>query len=155
MGAYRDQDAQEVCAICSTLTTDACLRCATPLCAEHRPAEALRCAACEEEYAPVLARRDQRLSQLNKTRRQRSIVAALQLTIIPIVLFWGHGPMWLIAALLAAYLVSLPAIGFDEAWVRRRERRARRRFLNERKHQPLPGGVADELQQRDSELESE
>ena len=39
MVAFREQEPQEVCVVCSELTSLGCLRCGKPLCEKHRAAK--------------------------------------------------------------------------------------------------------------------
>ena len=123
--SLRHQEFSELCQICRDPAGAACLRCATPLCERHAPARGRRCDPCEHDYRDRLlrkeaARADRWLAMLDDNRD------------------FGYGNTYRRNnAMLAVGALGLLWVRTAAKWLWIRWGRPRRRFLAERKREPL------------------
>jgi hypothetical protein len=142
--AFRQQEVQENCDVCSKLTTSRCLRCGTPLCQEHVPAtDKERCTTCQAdlEVALDLIERRPRFLKVCKYGFALGVLGVVLESLITrhhYYFSWSLAGVVLISICAPAYLIARLAEYYDTKAVHQF-------FLKERKHQVLPGEEPKQL----------
>ena len=154
---YREQEAQNLCAVCKTQTQEQCLRCGLPLCLRHVPRDDERCDSCENDWLAISAGREfgqWRLGSraLLKTAKWSPIVGCLGVGLATLLAFISPMTLftlwWLPALLLLGFpicigsLVALPIARTTERALDSDTSGDRRKFLETREYAALPAPQA-------------
>ena len=124
---FREQEAQDLCAVCRDLASEHCLRCRTPFCERHKQALDERCTECESLFLPVAQKHATQMVRLRGWQRPILLTAAS--ATIALSIFSALKGVW-VTMVMAAFM-GIQLLTMERA-ERREQGKRRRRFLAER-----------------------